>query len=346
MPLTSADVLNMRFSTTRLRPGYDEEEVDAFLDVVAAELDRLTQENEELRAKLAHALRGAVPKLAAQIVEDRRPPAGGTEATYSPRPLLPETGSWRSAEPESESPGSYDPSPRDPATRPVREHRGSDTAGLPRVAPGPLPLPLFDPPAPDWSRRPGRAAEPREIRPPAESVEYHDDGEVTVFSFDETERLLFDRADDGQILNWTTALSPSAAGALALELVGAGDVGEASICVDGETGGISPGLIASLIRAHPPAFDSSCEFFRIDFDDKSIAYQSFPREDGPRVGFLGIAAERLPLTLVASLIIRTGTRQVVGATLDVGENRLLDRLDMLLTAPASRSVEGGGDGRP
>ena len=36
MPLTPADVRNKQFSTTRLRPGYDEEEVDAFLDEVEA----------------------------------------------------------------------------------------------------------------------------------------------------------------------------------------------------------------------------------------------------------------------------------------------------------------------
>jgi DivIVA domain-containing protein len=61
MPLTPADVRNKQFSTTRLRPGYDEEEVDAFLDEVEAELDRLIQENEELRAKLTECLRGKVP---------------------------------------------------------------------------------------------------------------------------------------------------------------------------------------------------------------------------------------------------------------------------------------------
>jgi DivIVA domain-containing protein len=58
MPLTPADVRNKQFSTTRLRPGYDEEEVDAFLGEVEAELDRLLQENAELRAKLAESLRG------------------------------------------------------------------------------------------------------------------------------------------------------------------------------------------------------------------------------------------------------------------------------------------------
>lgn len=74
MPLTPADVRNKQFSTTRLRPGYDEEEVDAFLDEVEAELDRLIQENEELRAKLAECLRGKVPQMTAPIAEPRAEP--------------------------------------------------------------------------------------------------------------------------------------------------------------------------------------------------------------------------------------------------------------------------------
>jgi DivIVA domain-containing protein len=70
MPLTPADVRNKQFSTTRLRPGYDEEEVDAFLDEVEGELDRLIQENEELRAKLAEVLRGGgKPAMAPQMME-------------------------------------------------------------------------------------------------------------------------------------------------------------------------------------------------------------------------------------------------------------------------------------
>jgi DivIVA domain-containing protein len=67
MPLTPADVRNKQFSTTRLRPGYDEEEVDAFLDEVEAELDRLIQENEELRAKLSEVLRGGKAPVAAAL---------------------------------------------------------------------------------------------------------------------------------------------------------------------------------------------------------------------------------------------------------------------------------------
>src|ERR1017187_7103958 len=58
MPLTPADVRNKQFSTTRLRPGYDEEEVDAFLDEVEVGLDRLIQENEDPGAKRAESLRG------------------------------------------------------------------------------------------------------------------------------------------------------------------------------------------------------------------------------------------------------------------------------------------------
>src|SRR4051812_50207613 len=83
MPLTPADVRNKQFSTTRLRPGYDEEEVDAFLDEVEAELDRLIQENEELRAKLAECLRGKVPAMAAPIVEPK------PEMTHMPEPPKP-----------------------------------------------------------------------------------------------------------------------------------------------------------------------------------------------------------------------------------------------------------------
>jgi DivIVA domain-containing protein len=75
MPLTPADVRNKQFSTTRLRPGYDEEEVDAFLDEVESELDRLLQENEELRAKLAELLRGggksAVPALSSPLSDPK-----------------------------------------------------------------------------------------------------------------------------------------------------------------------------------------------------------------------------------------------------------------------------------
>src|SRR5438477_12257877 len=51
MPLTPEDVQNKRFSTVRFKEGYDEEEVDAFLDEVEAELRRLLSENGDLRTR-------------------------------------------------------------------------------------------------------------------------------------------------------------------------------------------------------------------------------------------------------------------------------------------------------
>src|SRR5437763_6178830 len=85
MPLTPADVRNKQFSTTRLRPGYDEEEVDAFLDEVEVELDRLIQENEELRAKLAECLRGGKQGMAALSSPLQEP-----EPEMMPEPAMPE----------------------------------------------------------------------------------------------------------------------------------------------------------------------------------------------------------------------------------------------------------------
>jgi len=52
MALTPEDVVNKRFQPTKFREGYDQDEVDDFLDEVVVELRRLHQENEELRQRL------------------------------------------------------------------------------------------------------------------------------------------------------------------------------------------------------------------------------------------------------------------------------------------------------
>ena len=52
MALTPEDVVNKRFQPTKFREGYDQDEVDDFLDEVVVELRRLGQENEELRQQL------------------------------------------------------------------------------------------------------------------------------------------------------------------------------------------------------------------------------------------------------------------------------------------------------
>ncbi|WP_154605267.1 DivIVA domain-containing protein [Arthrobacter sp. AQ5-05] len=53
MALTPEDVVNKRFQPTKFREGYDQDEVDDFLDEIVVELRRLHQENDDLRKKLA-----------------------------------------------------------------------------------------------------------------------------------------------------------------------------------------------------------------------------------------------------------------------------------------------------
>ena len=53
MPLTPADVHNVAFSKPPIgKRGYNEDEVDAFLDLVEAELARLIEENNDLREQV------------------------------------------------------------------------------------------------------------------------------------------------------------------------------------------------------------------------------------------------------------------------------------------------------
>lgn len=52
MTLTPEDVVNKRFQPTKFREGYDQDEVDDFLDEIVLELRRLTQDNEDLRQRL------------------------------------------------------------------------------------------------------------------------------------------------------------------------------------------------------------------------------------------------------------------------------------------------------
>ncbi|MCC3654608.1 MULTISPECIES: DivIVA domain-containing protein [Streptomyces] len=95
MPLTPEDVRNKQFTTVRLREGYDEDEVDAFLDEVEAELTRLLRENEDLRAKLAAATRAAAQNQQQQGMrkppEQQERPGGPVPAAISgPQPVPPQ----------------------------------------------------------------------------------------------------------------------------------------------------------------------------------------------------------------------------------------------------------------
>lgn len=116
MPLTPEDVRNKRFTPVRLREGYDMGEVDQFLDEVEAELERLTVENEELRAKVAAASTGE--------------PTGLIPALSSPTPVAA------------------------PAPTPAVQEPVQVVAPTPEPEPEPAPVPVAVAPAPVVAPRP------------------------------------------------------------------------------------------------------------------------------------------------------------------------------------------------
>ncbi len=76
MPLTPADVHNLAFSKPPIgKRGYHESEVDAFLDLVGAELARLIKENDDLHNRVS------------QLCQQLR--AAPTDTGRSLRPLVP-----------------------------------------------------------------------------------------------------------------------------------------------------------------------------------------------------------------------------------------------------------------
>ncbi|MEZ2371660.1 DivIVA domain-containing protein [Arthrobacter sp. RCC_34] len=78
MALTPEDVVNKRFQPTKFREGYDQDEVDDFLDEIVVELRRLTQENEELRKELA--AKGGDVVVVESVTEETAPAAAVEEA--------------------------------------------------------------------------------------------------------------------------------------------------------------------------------------------------------------------------------------------------------------------------
>jgi DivIVA domain-containing protein len=82
MALTPTDVRNVGFSKPPLgKRGYSEDEVDAFLDLVCAEMTRLIDENNDLRRQLEQRDR----QLRAATAEQTRPPAKAQTPTSPSR---------------------------------------------------------------------------------------------------------------------------------------------------------------------------------------------------------------------------------------------------------------------
>jgi DivIVA domain-containing protein len=96
MPLTPADVHNVAFSKPPIgKRGYNEDEVDAFLDLVENELTRLIEENSDLRQRvneldqeLAGARSGAgASAQATQAIPLYEPEPEPVKATPAPAPV-------------------------------------------------------------------------------------------------------------------------------------------------------------------------------------------------------------------------------------------------------------------
>ena len=81
MPLTPADVHNVAFKKPSIgKRGYDEDEVDAFLDVVEAELARLIEENNDLTSRLSSYEAGGIPAARPAPVAEAAPAAAPAAA--------------------------------------------------------------------------------------------------------------------------------------------------------------------------------------------------------------------------------------------------------------------------
>ena len=77
MALTAEEIVNKRFQSTKFREGYDQDEVDDFLDEVVVEMRRVLSENDDLSQKLAAS--------EARIAELQR--SGGSASTVGVNPL-------------------------------------------------------------------------------------------------------------------------------------------------------------------------------------------------------------------------------------------------------------------
>jgi DivIVA domain-containing protein len=104
MALTPEDVVNKRFNPTKFREGYDQDEVDDFLDEVVVELRRLNQENEELRQRLV-AGESRMAELQRSAAQQPQMPQPAVQQAPMPAPA---------SEQPAFAPGGFDSNAMDP----------------------------------------------------------------------------------------------------------------------------------------------------------------------------------------------------------------------------------------
>ncbi|GAA2728640.1 DivIVA domain-containing protein [Cellulomonas aerilata] len=103
--LTADDVLNKKFQATKFREGYDQDEVDDFLDEVVNTLRAVQSERDELQNKLAAAERrvAELSRAGAQAPAAAAAPEAAPEPVPAPAPVAaaPAPAPSRASEPES-----------------------------------------------------------------------------------------------------------------------------------------------------------------------------------------------------------------------------------------------------
>lgn len=99
MALTPEDVVNKQFQQTKFREGYDQDEVDDFLDEVVVELRRLLQENTELKAENAE----LKARLEGSDSGEARPAEPAAEAAPAPVVAAPAAQQPAAGQDDSES---------------------------------------------------------------------------------------------------------------------------------------------------------------------------------------------------------------------------------------------------
>lgn len=88
MALTPEDILAKRFQITKFREGYDQDEVDDYLDDVVVELRKILAENEELRTRAAAGASGEVSDLPPFPTAVDPTPAASQEDTEASRSII------------------------------------------------------------------------------------------------------------------------------------------------------------------------------------------------------------------------------------------------------------------
>src|SRR5690625_1239235 len=107
--LTAEDVLNKKFQATRMREGYDQDEVDDFLDEVVETFAKYEQENHELKARLAAAER--------RVAELENEPAQAAPVAEAPAAEQPAAQPEYAAQPQQAE---------EPAEQPAAQQQGAE----------------------------------------------------------------------------------------------------------------------------------------------------------------------------------------------------------------------------